>query len=131
MYLLIPNTFINICGNSILTALHQYNVKVEDILIFHDELDLPLGSIRFKKGIGHNGHNGLRNIINNIGIGNSFKRISIGIGRPIEKSEVVRYVLSKFSHEEKSKIYESIKLIVYDLKQLKENWENFSIKKSN
>ncbi|WP_367680133.1 aminoacyl-tRNA hydrolase [Buchnera aphidicola] len=130
MYLLIPNTFINICGSSIFSALRIYNIKIKDMLIFHDELDLSIGDVRFKNGIGHNGHNGLRNIIKNIGSGNIFKRIAIGIGRPLERSEIVEYVLSKFTYIEKNKIYESIKSIIYNLNQLKKNWNSFSINRN-
>ncbi|WP_343153888.1 hypothetical protein RJT62_00860 [Buchnera aphidicola (Mindarus keteleerifoliae)] len=123
--MLILNTFINICGSSFSTALDRYNIKIENALIFHDELDLPLASIRFKNSIGHNGHNGIRNIIDNIGRGVFLKRIAVGIGRPKEKLEIVKYVLSKFSYLEKKKIYESIFPTIKNINQLIKNWDDF------
>lgn len=97
-----PQTFMNCSGDSVLAALSFYKIKPENLLVIHDELDLPFGIIRLKKSGGHAGHNGLRDIIRLIGP--DFSRIRIGIGKPEQKTQVVDYVLSPFTPTEESKL---------------------------
>lgn len=93
-----PQTFMNRSGDSVLAAASFHKIKPEDICVIHDELDLPFGTVRLKKGGGHAGHNGLRDIIRVLGP--DFTRVRIGIGKPEHKTQVSDYVLSPFSKEE-------------------------------
>lgn len=106
--LLIPNTFMNISGKSVFSMASFYRISLNEILLVHDELDLFPGIIKFKYGIGHNGHNGLRNVINTFDKKESFPRISIGIGRPIQKKEVAFFVLSPPTEQENILINQAI-----------------------
>lgn len=96
-----PMKFMNLSGVSLIPAMRFFKVKTENLLVIHDEIELPFGEIRLKKGGGHKGHNGLRDII---GKGGSpeFHRLRMGVGRP-EHADVAGYVLSDFSKEEQSR----------------------------
>ena len=91
--LLIPSTFMNRSGKAVAAIAGFYKILPEEILIAHDELDLPAGSARFKRGGGHGGHNGLRDIIPALGNNREFQRLRIGIGHPGHASKVTGYVL--------------------------------------
>jgi PTH1 family peptidyl-tRNA hydrolase len=93
-----PQTFMNNSGEAIQKISHYYKIPNENIIIIHDDLDLPFGALRFKKGGGHGGHNGLRSIDQHIGV--DYIRVRIGIGKPKLKEDVVHYVLSNFSKQE-------------------------------
>ncbi len=93
MLLLKPTTYMNLSGESV-RAVDDY-FKPEQIIVIHDDLDLPFGTLRFKIGGGHGGHNGLRSIDAHIGA--EYIRVRIGIGKPLHKSDVASYVLSDFS----------------------------------
>jgi len=93
MLLLKPMTYMNLSGESV-RAVSDY-FKPDDIIVIHDDLDLPFGTIRFKRGGGHGGHNGLRSIDAHLGA--EYIRVRIGIGKPLHKSDVAHYVLSDFS----------------------------------
>ncbi|WP_297441396.1 aminoacyl-tRNA hydrolase [Sulfurimonas sp.] len=95
-FLLKPLTFMNLSGDSVIKVKNFY--KIEDVVVIHDDLDLPFGALRFKRGGGHGGHNGLKSIDSKIG--KEYIRIRIGIGKPEHKGEVVSYVLGKFSAEQ-------------------------------
>jgi len=101
-----PQTFMNLSGESILNIVEYYNIPNENIIIVHDDLDLTFGTIKFKVGGGHGGHNGLRSIDSHIG--KDYTRVRIGIGKPEEKSNVANYVLSNFNKEEFKKLEEII-----------------------
>jgi len=94
-FLLKPTTFMNLSGQSVAAVKKFY--KIDDVVVVHDDLDLPFGAIRFKIGGGHGGHNGLKSIDSKIG--KEYIRIRVGIGKPEHKGEVVSYVLGKFSIE--------------------------------
>ena len=96
----IPKHFMNESGETVLAILKSTNISTDMLIVIHDDLDLNLGDIRIKKGGGHGGHNGLRDIINKIGKDN-FIRIRIGIGHPGKKEDVTNWVLNKFSPDEK------------------------------
>ena len=98
-----PLTFMNKSGESVGKIAKFYKIKPDDILVIHDEIDLPSGDIKLKKWGGHAGHNGLRDIIDKLGT-NTFSRIRIGVGRPATKEEVVDYVLHKFSAAEQKNL---------------------------
>ncbi len=95
-----PMKYMNRSGQPIKRLLNYYEITPENMLVIHDDLDLDLGKIRFKKSGGSGGHNGIKSIIERIGT-NEFKRLKVGIGRPPENLAVSDYVLSKFHGEEK------------------------------
>ncbi len=96
-HLLLPQTFMNLSGESVQRAVTALGVKPSDILVVHDDLDLPFGDVRVKVGGGHGGHNGLRDITRVIGA--DYLRVRVGIGRPTVGT-VEHYVLSPFTKEE-------------------------------
>ena len=108
--LLKPMTYMNLSGKSVQAAASFFKVMPENILVIHDDLDLPLGSIRVKKGGGHGGHNGLRDI--SAKLGNNYGRIRMGIGRPKYKGAEADYVLSRYQGEEQNKLAAQIDLAV-------------------
>ncbi|MEZ0226073.1 MAG: aminoacyl-tRNA hydrolase [Alphaproteobacteria bacterium] len=95
--LLKPQTFMNVSGQSVYPASFFYKLKPEDIVVFHDELDLAPGKVRVKKGGGTAGHNGLKSIEQNLGP--EFWRVRLGIGRP-PPEDVTNYVLGDFFKSE-------------------------------
>ncbi len=92
--LLKPETFMNLSGQSVRAAADFYKLGVEDLTVFHDELDLAPGKCRLKQGGGHAGHNGLRSIHGHMG--EAYARIRLGIGHPGHKDAVAHYVLHDF-----------------------------------
>lgn len=93
--LLVPTTFMNLSGKSVGALANFYRINADEILIAHDELDLPPGVAKIKQGGGHGGHNGLKDIISALGNNNNFYRVRIGIGHPGHKDLVASYVLGK------------------------------------
>ncbi|MFA9488386.1 MULTISPECIES: aminoacyl-tRNA hydrolase [unclassified Mannheimia] len=102
--LLVPTTFMNLSGKAVGALANFYRIKPEEILVAHDELDLPPGSVKLKKGGGHGGHNGLKDIIAALGNNKEFYRVRIGIGHPGHKDMVASYVLGKPAPAEKDLI---------------------------
>jgi PTH1 family peptidyl-tRNA hydrolase len=100
--LLIPTTYMNLSGKSIAALAKFYQIKPEEIMVAHDELDLPPGVAKFKQGGGHGGHNGLKDTISKLGNHKEFYRLRIGIGHPGHKDKVVGYVLGKPPREEQN-----------------------------
>ncbi|WP_417328356.1 aminoacyl-tRNA hydrolase [Halarcobacter sp.] len=97
-----PTTYMNNSGQAVVAIKDYYKIDMEDIIVIHDDLDLPFGTVKFKVGGGHGGHNGLRSLDSHIG--KDYIRIRIGIGKPEDKSQVANYVLSNFSKEELNKL---------------------------
>ncbi|WP_108125291.1 aminoacyl-tRNA hydrolase [Saccharospirillum mangrovi] len=95
VWLMKPMTFMNRSGQSVASFANFYKFDPKQILVAHDELDLPAGVARFKLGGGHGGHNGLRDIIARLGNIKDFYRLRLGIGHPGSATEVVNYVLGK------------------------------------
>jgi len=93
--LLKPETFMNLSGQSIGEAIRFYKIAPEDVIVFHDELDLAPGKLRVKQGGGHAGHNGLRSLHQHIG--DAYERVRLGIGHPGHKDRVSGYVLHDFA----------------------------------
>lgn len=106
--LLIPNTFMNLSGQAVGAIAGFYNILPEEILVAHDELDLNPGVSRLKKGGGHGGHNGLKDIIKALGNSRAFARLRIGIGHPGHASDVVDFVLRRAPQSEQALIQNSI-----------------------
>lgn len=93
LLLLKPSTFMNHSGRSVASVASYFKIAPSEILVSHDDLDLMPGVVRVKKGGGHGGHNGLRDIMLHLGTPD-FYRLRFGIGHPGERSEVVNYVLA-------------------------------------
>lgn len=106
--LLIPTTFMNLSGKAVAAMAGFYKVAPDEMLVAHDELDIPPGSARFKQGGGHGGHNGLRDILPALGNDPGFWRLRIGIGHPGSASRVTGYVLGAPSAEDRERIDASI-----------------------
>jgi PTH1 family peptidyl-tRNA hydrolase len=103
--LLKPGTFMNRSGQSLGAVVRYFHIPPEQILVAHDELDLSVGSARFKRGGGHAGHNGLRDIISVLG-SRDFWRLRIGIGHPGDRRQVVNYVLGRPSRDDETRIWD-------------------------
>src|SRR5437764_12050791 len=97
--LLLPGTYMNESGRAVAEAQHFYKLPVGDILVFHDEIELPPSKVRVKVGGGIAGHNGLRSV--SAHVGNDYKRVRIGVGHPGVKELVHRHVLSDFAKDER------------------------------
>ena len=107
LWLLKPMTFMNKSGQAIAALARFYKIAPENILVAHDELDLPPGEARLKTGGGHGGHNGLRDTIAQLG-SREFQRLRIGIGHPGHSSQVTGYVLGKAPADEQRLMEEAI-----------------------
>ncbi len=90
-----PETYMNDSGRAVQAAMTFYKVRPEDVLVFHDEIDLASGKLRVKRGGGHAGHNGLRSI--HAHVGPDYGRVRMGVGHPGDKNQVKTYVLKDFA----------------------------------
>ena len=115
-----PQTYMNDSGRAVSAILRDTYTAANDLIVVHDELDLPLGSVRVKTGGGHGGHNGLRSIIEHLG-SSDFIRVRVGIGRSALNMDPADYVLSPFLAEERSlageafgKAAEAVRIIVVE-----------------
>ena len=106
--LLIPTTYMNRSGQAVSSLANFFRIKPEEILVAHDELDMPPGVAKLKQGGGHGGHNGLRDIIASLGNQNNFLRLRLGIGHPGHSSQVSNYVLSRAPRTEQEQLASSI-----------------------
>ncbi|HZH15864.1 MAG TPA: aminoacyl-tRNA hydrolase [Archangium sp.] len=107
-----PQTYMNLSGRSVAEAARFYKVAVEDILVIHDELDMPFGRLQLKAGGGSGGHNGLKSTVSSLGA-DSFIRLRFGIGKPQgpnAKDRVADYVLSNFDDAERRQLDDLIAL---------------------
>ncbi|MBF1265650.1 MAG: aminoacyl-tRNA hydrolase [Neisseria sicca] len=107
LWLLKPSTFMNRSGQAVAALAQFYKIKPEEILVVHDELDIPCGRIKFKLGGGNGGHNGLKDIQARLGTPD-FYRLRFGIDHPGDRNLVVGYVLNKPSPEHRQQIDEAI-----------------------
>ncbi|MGZ5854819.1 MAG: aminoacyl-tRNA hydrolase [Xanthobacteraceae bacterium] len=99
VFLLLPGTFMNESGRAVAEAANFYKLGMNNITVFHDEIDLPPAKVRVKTGGGIAGHNGLRSI--SAHVGNEYRRVRIGVGHPGDKDLVHSYVLNDFAKSEK------------------------------
>lgn len=102
--LLVPTTYMNESGRAVAAIARFYKIEPEEMLIMHDELDLPIGVVRFKQGGGLAGHNGLRDISAALGGSQAFGRLRIGVGHPGDKTRVTGHVLGKASANDRALI---------------------------
>ncbi len=107
LWLLKPATFMNASGKSVAALARFYKIPVEQILVVHDELDIPPGETRLKQGGGHGGHNGLKDIAAHMGSPN-FWRLRLGIGHPGDRNQVVDFVLKAPRREEQELIDDAV-----------------------
>ena len=98
-----PQTYMNLSGIALERLVSYFRVDIKDLIVVHDDLDLPFETIRLKKGGGEGGHKGLMSIIQHVGSAD-FLRVRIGIGKPMRKAMVERYVLSPFAEEEQNAV---------------------------
>jgi PTH1 family peptidyl-tRNA hydrolase len=119
-----PQTMMNLSGESVKLVKSFYKIDIENIFVFHDELDLAIGKIKFKFGGSSAGHNGIKNIDKHIG--NEYYRIRIGINSKCNYNEVSKFVLSDFESDEKALIHNKINLIDKNINYvLKKDLNNF------
>jgi PTH1 family peptidyl-tRNA hydrolase len=109
-----PQTYMNLSGQSVSRLMKKFNINLNDLLVIHDDLDLPLGKIRLRHGISSGGHKGIDSIISSLG-SQDFTRLRVGIGRPtteglaeISEADIIAYVLSNFTPEEKQIVVQVI-----------------------
>ena len=110
-----PQTCMNLSGQSVSLLVKKFDINLDDLLVIHDDLDLPMGKIRIRLGGGSAGHKGINSIITELG-SQDFIRIRVGIGRPniigdsveINETDIIAYVLSDFAPEEKQPITQVI-----------------------
>ena len=100
-----PLTYMNLSGSAVQLAMNFYRISRENVVVFHDDIDIPLGTVKLKKGGGHGGHNGIKSIIDKVG--QEFIRVRIGVSRP-ENKDVSGYVLSEFSAPEIALLNQSL-----------------------
>ena len=112
-----PQTFMNLSGTSTAKLANFFKYNAKEILVIHDELDLPVGDVKLKLGGGHAGHNGLRDIIAKLG-SNNFYRLRVGIGHPGHKDLVSPYVLSKPKKDEQELIIDAIHAGLRNIKNI-------------
>jgi len=118
-----PTTFMNLSGKSLLAVKNFYKIELENIIVVHDDIDLPFSALRFKSGGGHGGHNGLRSIDSLIG--KDYIRVRMGVGKPEHKSQVADYVLHDFSSQERDILDAWISHSVSAIKELEEHDLNY------
>ncbi|MCB9685135.1 MAG: aminoacyl-tRNA hydrolase [Alphaproteobacteria bacterium] len=102
-----PQGFMNLSGQPAASLRGYYKVRTEDIVVVHDDVDLPFGDVRVKKGGGHGGHNGLRDLQEKLG-GGGFVRVRFGVGRPPPGWDTADYVLANFTSDEEARLPELV-----------------------
>lgn len=123
VYLVKPQTYMNLSGLGVKEFIEKFAFAPEELFVIHDDLDLPIGTIRIKFNGKDGGHNGIKSIIKEINTSN-FYRLRIGIGKPQDKDQIVEYVLGKFNDNE-LKIIERILQSSHQIIEtiIKEGWE--------
>lgn len=106
VWLVKPQSWMNCSGGPVRGVLDYYRIKVKELLVAHDEIDLPPGTVRLKQGGGHGGHNGIRDVIQHCG--RDFMRLRIGVGHPGEKDKVTGHVLKRASSDVESLVEKNI-----------------------
>lgn len=99
VWCVLPQTFMNVSGDSVGPMRGFYKVGLDEIVVVHDDLDLPFGAVKVKQGGGHGGHNGLRDLVKKLG-GNGFVRVRVGVGRPEGPMGPADWVLARWTPEQ-------------------------------
>ena len=113
--LFLPKGYMNTSGKPVKKVVDYLKIELPNLLVIHDELDLPLGVIKFKNSGGHGGHNGLRDIIRGLGDNKGFIRLRVGIAHPGKSKDVTKYVLAKPSKKDKELLKEKMKASINSL----------------
>jgi PTH1 family peptidyl-tRNA hydrolase len=127
VWLVKPQSYMNHSGPPVRGMLEYYRLQPGELLVAHDEIDLPPGTVRIKEGGGHGGHNGIRDIISHCGA--DFLRLRLGVGHPGEKDKVTNYVLKPGSAEMESAIDRNIDDTIGVLPELVDGNINAAMKK--
>ena len=126
VWLVKPQSYMNLSGKPVRGMLDYYRLRATELLVAHDEIDLPPGTVRLKKGGGHGGHNGLRDVIQHCG--RDFVRLRIGVGHPGEKSKVTNYVLKHGSADVENAILDTVDAAVRVMPTLLDDGLNAAMK---
>jgi PTH1 family peptidyl-tRNA hydrolase len=127
VWLVKPQSYMNHSGQPIRGLLDYYRLSVTELLVAHDEIDLPPGTVRLKEGGGHGGHNGLRDIVRHCGA--DFLRLRLGVGHPGDKDEVTNYVLKRASSDVEAAIEGNIDDAMVVMPELVDGDINAAMKK--
>lgn len=127
VWLVKPHSFMNLSGGPVRGVLDYYRLQPEQLLVAHDEIDLPPGTVRLKLGGGHGGHNGMRDVMRHCG--SDFMRLRIGVGHPGEKSMVTNYVLKKGTADVEAAVNKTLDDAVAVMPILVEDGLNAAMKK--
>ncbi len=111
-----PMTYMNLSGESVRAICQFFKIPVENVIVFHDDMDLPVGKIKVKTGGGSGGHNGIKSIDSHLG--NNYMRVRIGVSKPALKEQVVDWVLSNFSSADKMVLADELDLIADNISLL-------------
>ncbi|MDP4708669.1 MAG: aminoacyl-tRNA hydrolase [Rickettsiaceae bacterium] len=125
-----PSTFMNLSGTSVQQISSFYKIPLDNIIVIHDDVDVPLGKVKYKIGGSAGGHNGLKSIDSHVGT--AYHRVRIGIGRPENiNHDIADYVLGVFNNNETELLLERVSVLVENLKLLVDkDLENFKAKLS-
>ena len=126
IWLVKPQSYMNHSGGPVRAALDYYRATSAELLVAHDEIDLPPGTVRLKQGGGHGGHNGIRDVIRHCGP--DFLRLRIGVGHPGEKDRVTGYVLKRGSSEVETAVEKNIDEAIDALRVLLQDGVNAAMK---
>jgi PTH1 family peptidyl-tRNA hydrolase len=126
VWLMKPQSFMNLSGGPVRSVLDYYRLATDKLLVAHDEIDLPPGTVRLKLGGGHGGHNGIRDVIGHCGA--DFMRLRLGIGHPGDKDRVTGYVLQPASGEVESAVRRNIAEAIEIIPMLVEGGLNAAMK---
>jgi PTH1 family peptidyl-tRNA hydrolase len=122
-----PQSFMNLSGGPVRGMLDYYRLDASELLVAHDEIDLPPGTVRLKLGGGHGGHNGLRDVIQHCG--RDFMRLRLGVGHPGQKDQVTSYVLKRASKDVEAAILQNVDAAADVLPLLVDDGLNAAMKK--
>lgn len=127
VWLVKPQSFMNLSGGPVRSVLDYYRLSTDKLLVAHDDIDLPPGTVRLKKGGGHGGHNGIRDVIGHCGA--DFMRLRFGVGHPGDKDRVTGYVLQQASRDVESAVNQNIDDAIQIVPMLVEGGLNAAMKK--
>ncbi|MDR9450102.1 MAG: aminoacyl-tRNA hydrolase [Acidimicrobiia bacterium] len=113
----VPRTFMNTCGPAVVSVLHYFKAQPADLLVIHDDIDLPFARLRLQYARGTGGHNGVKSIVQSLG-NNEFHRLKIGVGRPPGQMDPAAFVLRPFGKSERAEV----DLLVQDAADVIERW---------
>lgn len=126
-----PQTFMNLSGEAVRPILDYYKVETEELIVAHDDMDIPLGTIRLRAKGSSGGHRGAQSIIDHLGGATNFARVRIGVGRPPEHWSVNGHVLSPFSEEDRKLIDEAIERLVPAVQSIVTDGIEYAMNKYN